>query len=555
MKNQTSTNALLAIALAYLLLPLQLQSQNRSFATLPLVQGDSLVVISEGDLNDTEDYDKVEKIYNNLVNARGDYRYPVPKLFLKDEVGYVASIDYTTNYITLEKKAYDAIKKYGDKGIAFLLAHELTHFYEKHAWKSAFARDNADLKIGKKLRSIDDQILNETEADYLGGFLAYTAGYPMFDKGGEIIDELYKEYNLKDTLNGYPSKSDRIKLGKRSAERIKLMVDAFDMANIMIAADDQQNSYNMYEYILRYYQSREIYNNLGTIAVMSAMRLFKADSMKFKYVSELDINFMTTRNSDIQTVIDSILGQAILQFNSAINLDPNYAPAYLNRANAYALKREWRKADFYLNEEALPVALKNQDKYPKTVIDIKVLQGIIAAKTGDEAKARQLFENAKQKGSKVAALNLRALDGEKINVSKLSRNVNSKDTIGGITIEGFNDGPTFNKDRIISLTDKLTFFQHSDENAKTKVYYLQDASNRRRKFRTIYISTQPGYEGKTSKGLALGDTEEKVLELYGSPNGTIETTQGRIHSFSDMIVKIKDNQVDQWIIKGRVRYR
>ena len=79
-------------------------SQNRSFTTLPLAQSDTLIINSTGDLNHTADYKRISTFYNNLVNARGDFRSPVPPLFLKDEEGYVAYIDYNLNEITLEKK-------------------------------------------------------------------------------------------------------------------------------------------------------------------------------------------------------------------------------------------------------------------------------------------------------------------------------------------------------------------------------------------------------------------------------------------------------------------
>lgn len=203
----------------------------------------------------------------------------------------MAYIDYNTNEITLEKKAYDVCKKFGDKAIAFLLAHELTQYYEKHAWRNAFARQHANLDIGKNLKIIQDGIINETEADYFGGFLAYTAGYGLFTDAGKVISELDAAYGLKENITGYPSKSDRVELCDRSAEKLELLIDVFEMGNMLFSADMHSEAYYYYQYILNFYPSRELYNNQGTIAVMSAMKLMEPGELKYKYVSALDLNF------------------------------------------------------------------------------------------------------------------------------------------------------------------------------------------------------------------------------------------------------------------------
>ena len=524
-------------------------AQERAIGTLPLVNNGAVVTESSDNLNDTEDYEKIERIYNDLVNARGDFRYPVPRLFLNNREKYGAYIDYNTNEITLEKKALDVCMKHGDEAIAFMLGHELTHYYEKHAWKGTFADENADLKIGNSFRSIDTKVIQETEADYLGGFLAYTAGYGMFDKSDEIITDLYKTYNLSDTMKGYPILTDRIKLSERTTKKLAALIDVFEMANYLLAADRTAETYALYDYILKFYQSNKLYNNLGTIAVNDAMKLFKPQELRFKYVSELDINFRGSRDTEvpINEQINAFLDNAIHQFNAAINLDPSYAPAYLNKANAYALKRDWTKAEFYLNEEALPVAQKDSIRYKKTLEDISILQGIIAAETGDENTARVKFA-ALANTNRVAAQNLKVLNGEVIHLAN-PRPEKNLDEIDGMSIPIFKVERSINLEKSLGINGDITFHQYSPDDKDYRIFFI-DRKQGRRKLRMIMIFPTENYSGSTDKNIKIGSSVEDIITAYGNPKSEIETTEGQLMIYDNLFFITSHSKVIKWINYG-----
>lgn len=528
---------------------ISINCQDRAIGTLPLVNNGSVVEERANNLNETDDYAIVEKIYNDLVNARGDFRYPVPRLFLTDREKYGASIDYNTNEITLEKKALDVCIRHGHEAIAFMLGHELTHYYEKHAWKGTFAKENADLTIGSTLGGIDTKVIQETEADYLGGFLAYTAGYGMFDKSDEIIKDLYQSYNLDHNMAGYPKLSDRVKLSMRTTKKLEALIDVFEMANYLLAADRTEETYALYDYILKFYQSNKLYNNLGTIAVNDAMKLFKPDELKFKYVSELDINFKGSRDTDvpINEQINAFLDKAIHQFNAAINLDPSYAPAYLNKANAYALKREWTKAKFYLEEEALPVAQENAEKYKKTLEDISILQGIIAAETGDNETAKSKFSQLAET-SRVAAFNLNVLNGEQV-LTAPPRTAKNVDVIDGMSIPIFKEERLINLDKSIGINNEITFHQYQPTDKKYRIFFV-DKKDGRRKLRMIMIFPTHDYTGQTDKNIKIGSTEDEVVAAYGIPKSEIETTEGQIMLYDNLFIITSNGNVKKWINYG-----
>lgn len=558
-----------------MLLVLGLQAQDPSTPPLPMVEASEITGDFSENLNHTDDYQTILRIYNDLVQARGDYRSPKPELFLKDVEGFVAFMSPSTNSITIEKKAYDVVKQYGDVGIAFLLGHELIHHYEKHAWKEDFVFQNESLTrrsggvedtttIVYRLNRIQDGVIHETEADYLGGFLTYSAGYGLFDQGDSLIAQLYRAYDLPEALAKYPTLSERIELAGRSAKKMALLVDAFEMANYLYAMGDYSTAYAYYKSILRQYQSRELYNNLGTISVLNAMMTLD-DGRKYRYVTTMDLNMKGSRDvtTSVLDAYDEHLKQALFHFNAAINLDPGYAPAYLNKANVYALKKDWVKASFYLEQEALPIAKEKESIYKKTLLDIKVLQGIIAANRGKKNKARSHFEEAKAKGSKLAGINLfihntgsapEATTGESpIDVPT--------EAIDGITAMTF-----FNRQNLKFLPAKKVPIDHEEtmfqftpliaetNEERTDTYRVLFTRNSADKFQTSMFMPGKDFTGSTSNGISIGDSREVVISKNGSPVRTIETTEGALLVYEDLLFIIKDNKVSKWVLSHTTRF-
>ncbi len=521
-----------------------LSAQNRSFGTLPLIQNGKLIVKQEGNLNHTAEFSRLIHIYNNLVSARGDMRYKVPTLLLKDVEGFVAFIDYSSNEIIFEKKAYDVCDKYGDDAFAFLLGHELTHYYEKHAWRSSFTRENSDLEIGKELRGIDDQIVNETEADYLGGLLCYTAGYGLFDNGADVISDLYKAYGLEELIPGYPSLTDRIELSKRSAEKLKSLVDVFDMANYLLVIGRYEEAFSYFDYILNYYQSRELYNNVGVAAVLSAMELFDESELTFKYVTTLDTEFNGSKSiGDSNEKKIQLLQQAILHFNASITLDPEYAPAYLNKANAYALLQDWEKATFYLLQEALPAAQKSPQKFAKTLSDIIVLEGIILAKTNKIEEAKSKFEEAIKLENEIAKYNLAVLNKSANSTLEESTSTIKFEEISGTSLNDFYDELIVDDKKVIQLDDQITFFQQNPVHGNCRIFL---SKHNDKKSYTTFMFTADAYDGLTGKNIKLGDSLKTLESKYGKPKNILETTIGQYWHYDQIVFLIEKNIVKKW---------
>lgn len=530
------------ILLLFLLATGMLVAQDRSFSTLPMVRKPGMALRGAVGRIDSAAYQRALGVYNRLVQARGDFRYPVPTFVMSAVEYQVASIDYKKLEITLEQKAYEVCASFGpentDAAIAFLLGHELTHYYEKHLWREGFVDTHNDLAIGIQLDSLLDDVADETEADYLGGFLAYSAGYGVFEQNDEMIGRLYKTYQMPDDIVGYPTLSDRQALNRRSTEQLKQLVEVFDMANLLTAVGRYADAFEYYRYVLMQYQSREIYNNVGVVAVLDALQYFNESEMKFRLPLELDLESSGSKGDGMANIREKLLRQAILHFDAAISLDPDYAPAYLNKACAYLLLKDYARARFYAELEAKAAATRGQ--FPKTTTDADILLGIIDAYEGKTDAARATFERAKAAGSALAEYNLDRLDGKPIVPETPPPPSLRQERINNQALALIAADPSIDpkKDKIIGPHAK--FLQNPAQG-------LRIAQNLASGELLFFQCTPDGYTGQTARGIGIGAERTAISAKYGDPHHTVETPQGQIMVYAAMLFILdKNGKLVKW---------
>lgn len=538
-------------------------AQIGSFGTMPMASKPGADPTLGPLVTNTPEYLKAREIYERLVKARGDYRLPVPTFTMRKQRSNLAFIEYKLMEITLEEDAYKVCQTFGenaDDAVAFLLGHELTHWYEKHAWRRDFVSGFADLDVKTKLSGLEEKITNETEADCLGGFLAYSAGYGLFDKGADLIQKLYTEYGMKENVDGYPSLTDRKKLSTKTAEKMAALVDAYEMANLLVAIGKYGEALEYYRYILMRYQSREIYNNLGVTAFLLALNEFRPEDprVKFRYPIQLDLESAGAKGSGAGSTRDMLLQQAVQYFDMAISMDPAYAPAYLNKACAYALlgdtdaerARYAERARFFANNEAWEAAVNA--KNTKTLRDVNILLGILEATNGNPDKAKKLFAAAAD-SSALAATNLEILEKGRATTREREEDpFADPEKIGGKTIaEATNKGiglkPLPNKTTNITLDERLIFTQIAAPGPDSRVFVH---INKNENQKTFFHMTLPGYKGKTEKGLGVGAKREAIVaaDTYDIPLRSIQTPRGEILVYKEIIFILDANQtLERWI--------
>lgn len=489
--------------------------------------------------------DTVREIFQKLVEARGDFRMKKPeKIYLRDEVSRVASIDYNKLEIVIEQKAYDVCKNFGESAVAFLIGHELTHYYEKHAWRTNFGNDYASSSKANKNVLLPFLISNESQADYLGGFLAYSAGYGMFDKGPQIIQALYDAYQIHDPIDGYPPLAERKTQALNSAKKLESLVDVFDMGNYLSAIGKYEDADAYYTNILMQYQSREIYNNCGLAKLLNVVNnYFTKKILKYDYALVMDLNFSGSRDVTKETERNNLLKEAILNFDAAVSLDPNYAPAYLNKATAFALLGDTTKARFFVEQEAIPAAEASQDSL--TLLNCKVLQAILYDRSGNTKEAKKILLEAQKQGSTLATSNLNILNGNSIDAPKLEKTI-PQDTISGYCLSDkhFKIEPAYMPERVVEINSDLILFQFEYDTLDFKIMYnLNNTENTA----TYFMLTKDKSLAKTNKKIGIGNTIADIVLKYGVPIQNIETPQGKIMVYNNLLfIMDHQNKVKKW---------
>lgn len=565
-----------------LVIAADVSAQSRSFSIIPKPK--SAQNSTRTKMEETPEFKKALKVYERLREARGDFRYPVPDFFMTQQKGQVASINYGPPIeIFLEEAAYKVCASFGDKAdaaIAFLLGHELAHYYEKHGWRGDFGTNYSHLGISKQLDTLYKEIENfaegkkihktllrfdtlshqyedvamESQADYLGGFLAYSAGYGLFDDGDKLIGRLYDEYGMKQNSEGYVTRSEREGMSKTASERMKTLVDVFEMANMLTAIGRYDDANLFYRYVLMEYQGREIYNNVGVTYLLFALKeYFKEDELKFRFPIQLDLAMATHRGSDETKERNRLLEQAIQHFDAAISMDPNYSPAYLNKACAYALMDENTRAYFYADIEGRKAASKNKDTL--AINNLEILLGILDFRNGNVARAKERFTLAKATNKGLADYNLAKLNNLPLPARPESPDGFFEDET--IDTKDINAIPYPPEGQKLQIEANLSFHRVHKLDEDTLLHSRLLYARRPLGKTTKFLITHPGsYPGKTSRDIGLGASRADILKAYGEAPTSIQTPQGEIMAYRDLgilfIMKYnfqkKDSELERWVL-------
>ncbi len=531
--------------------------EESGFAFIENVKGKNgnIVFLKEAAYQKTFQYKEAKKVFDKLVEARGDFRMRVPTFVMSNAERRVAIAKPRKAEITLEMKAYEVCRSLGKdslNAIAALLGHELVHYYEKHNWTNHFARQHKDMKTGAKLRSLDEALRLETQADYLGGFLGYSAGYNTLDVMPKILQAVYDQYGLTENISGYPSLSERKNISTKSSDKLKELVHVFETANYLTALGSYAEAKLYYEYILKDFQSRELYNNLGVLATQAAMKHMNANDVYFGFPLEMDaesrLDGGTRGGFGWSTTAETLLKQALSYFEQANQMDKEYPISMLNLACVNVLLSHdeidlYDDAEFYARKAK---KLCVDKKWTKTKNDIVILQGIIAARQKDNEAAARYFKKAATAGSSLAALNLKLLNDEPLGGEAIaSRGFGGKDKFDDFNINKAVNGllqGNLNSDKAISV-DKSTFCRFMDK-PESLVYINEKDSGEDHYY--VFQIAKPNATKPTSKGINIGSSYEEIAQAYGTPSKSLELNNGRI------LVYFNDKMLFHLDRKGKV---
>ena len=477
------------------------------------------------------------KVFDRLVQARGDFGMPRPKMEFIYDPQELARFQGQTIY--LGEKAYDLCIGFGAdslNALAILLSHELVHYYAGHSWEEEFSREFASMDMSQEVKG--SWLEDEVQADLWGGLLAYSAGYDVHDVAVEFFPKLYAAYGLKESLTGYQKMSERVLLAVKTGEKIQTLVHLFETANYLVALGMYEDALAYYQFILKEgYRSRELYNNMGVYYAQAALALFRKSELAYGFPFELDAearigqSIRGTSWDSPKEQREKLIQEALTHFEMARSLDPGYLPALINQACAHALmgvsvaQEDEEEASLLYDQATLLTkrAEREAKTNPTATTDLLVLKGLLSVLQGDSEGARVNWEKA---GSQLAKTNLHVLEKGAFSPAgtRLPRSM-ERETIEGQSLDLFMRQKTC--DTLIGLTvenrqAKWGISQKS-LNLKNSVIFLHDAGPVRSA--ALHI-TKPGYDGQTQLGIKIGDASARVLETYKTPDAVVQLTNG-----------------------------
>jgi hypothetical protein len=350
-----------------------------------------------------------QNVFNNITNSVGNNFPSPPKLHFETSENKVAYI--TNGNVYLEIKALDILCKQPNKedALAYILSHELAHHYLNHSWMKNIgftytSKIKNELEINNEVNNL--RKTEEIQADLYGGFFSKIAGYNSLAIGQDIINLIYKNYNLPENIIGYPSLTDRKNIVLDNLNELNKLSFIFKMGNLMVVTEEYSNASKCYNHILnKNFTSREIYNNLGAVYLKMAIN-FDDDLSKYSFPILFEQNTRST-TKEITRGIDELsetktrdtimyyLNLADDSFNRSALLDKNFIKPKANLLISELIKtKNYRtKLDIGFNKKLEQLNLNISDEN-----DIKLLSfylGLVPEIDEDEKlkKATIISEN------------------------------------------------------------------------------------------------------------------------------------------------------------------
>lgn len=331
-----------------------------------------------------QDEAMLKEVYDNLKKVVDDQRKSWPTISSISVRNGVASYVSHENTIYVDREAIDICKRFGPAAkdaLAFVIGHEMTHFYQKHEWKvSGF--------VSYFMVSVEDfreHREHERQADIYGGFIAQQAGYSTIALVPDLLEAIYQTYALSENENDtYPSLSERKLLAAESCQIAGDLINAYQTANYMMVIGYFEEAFNLYDYISKSIKFKELHNNMG-LASLSALLLLENTGLQYPLEISTDIPI---ERSGVFRSRKSMADAAEKHLRTAFQWDPGYADAAIHLISALDLNQK--------TGEALRLfqRLRKSVLTPKQSAKLFISAGNLFAREGNKAEATSYYQQA-----------------------------------------------------------------------------------------------------------------------------------------------------------------
>jgi len=443
-------------------------------------------------------YEVIWDVYETLARAIGRDVSTLPKIEISGSGMKVASFERFENIIKIDSKALDVCLKMEEdaqSAMAFLLGHELTHFFQEEIQSITFTGDSR-FPPQRRLEQI---------ADVHGAFFANLADFESYSVVPKLLERIYRAYHLEDKdLPNYPPLEERKNSGLLACRKAELYSNMLHLSHYLSATGRFAEAIRCYTYLLQTLPYPEIYQNLGAAQLRAAQRLRDPNQERaFRYPFVIDNRslFRAPTGFSREALIDS----AIVNLRNGIGKKRSYAPALLNLACAYEMKNKRARAESVLN------TLKEKRKAP---IGRLMLRGIMAARDNNDPAARSAFErvNRQSKDRVMKALaqqNIDILLGARPPINQQPTRKPYRYKIDDVKLMEYR--PVNPKEEVVVYQDGplVQEFFYWDEKAQSDIFSYRTAEDVLHKYQLLKKRTF-----SLQQKVSIGDSREDLHEAY-----------------------------------------
>jgi len=453
-------------------------------------------------------YRDCQTVYKQLKKAIGDKRTTLPTLVVLDRKKRVASYRNLDNTIIIEKAAYTICQAMGTKksaALAFLIGHELTHFYQQTDWKKGSAVTHFLLKH----EVLKKYALQDEEADSYSAFIAYLANYSTLDIIPELLEGLYSAYGLDKNLDGYPSLEERKKVVQTVQRKVRKCIQMYESASYYIAIGWNLQAISCYLHLIKFIKTKEIYHNLGVVSLATAIEHPDSEEYSFLYPIDIDLTNIFQRPYAVNGGQKKLLVDAEHYLKKALNFDKNYCSAYLNLSCVYDLQGDVTNALTTLNTASnlSPTSLQRAK--------IAIIKGIVYAHRNQFKTASRYFDDANKHYQNlpvwyISNANKRILANEKRSVEQYT--IDLEDTMDDLSFRS----KRRKSSSAIALKTSSILNMEVDFSTQARSYFSRFVIENRLEGKTNFALLQRTRNKalETNQGVKVGDALSAVQKAY-----------------------------------------
>jgi tetratricopeptide (TPR) repeat protein len=347
------------------------------------------------------------EVFSNLVKAYANGK-GAPDLKISPLKGAQIIAEYSTingvPFIQIDEKLINICYSLGKdslNALAFILSHELSHYYKDDNWCMDYAglKFKSNPAFAKAMKNSSKyNVGKEAAADKEGLIYAAVAGYSPFAIFNTLLDNIYSKYSLIDNLQGYPSKKERKEINNDAKKDAKEWLRIFNLSLNLIDSKKYTEAIDSLTYLSKKFPSREVYNNLGIAKTRKALLLkpktYEEVHFPERFLYPLEVENKTrleqddTRGMDEQKIeeMNKLLKSAQKDFQEAVRIDPEFIKGYINLSCVF---------DLLYNPLSAIGQIMQLSEENKNTIEVKKILAIAYYHIGQIENAKKIWSDLK----------------------------------------------------------------------------------------------------------------------------------------------------------------